>query len=100
MAIPNRYVLGAKPRIRVTPRDTNGIIFVPSEIRLSVKEPTGTIITYSGGDMTTASGGDLFVLYKPPVVGWYQTEAWVKDANSLEDTATDGFEVYDLVYAD
>lgn len=99
MAI-NRYVLGAKPRIKILPVDTEGIIFIPSEIRLSIKEPTGNITTYSGADLITASGGYLYTLYSPATVGWYQYESWVKDGNGLEDTATNGFEVYDDVYYD
>ena len=95
----NRYVLGTHPRLKVTSVDTDGVTFVPSEIRLSVKNPTGTITTYSGADMTTASGY-MFVIYNPETTGWYQYEGWVKDGNGLEDVATRGFEVYDLVYED
>ena len=98
-AKPNRYVLGTKPRIKVVSKDTNGVIFVPSEIRLSVKNPVGVITTYSGAQMTTASGYQ-YAIYDPTIVGWYQYESWVKDSNGLEDAATNGFEIYDLVYSD
>lgn len=96
----SRYVLGTKPKIRTYPRDTQGIIFVPSEMRVSVKAPTGDITTYSGGDMTYVVSGYLFVIYSPETVGWYQYEVWVKDGNGLEDAYTRGFEIYDLVYPD
>jgi hypothetical protein len=95
----NRYVLGTHPRIKVTTVDTAGTIFVPSELRLSVKSPDGTITTYSGGDMVTASGYQ-YIIYSPQTTGWYQYESWVKDGNGLEDAATNGFEIYDLVYQD
>jgi len=98
--LTNRYVLGAKPRIKVLPVDENGSIFVPSEIRLSIKEPTGDITTFSGAELFTASGGWLYTLYTPLTKGWYQYETWVKDGNGLEDTATNGFEVYGEVYYD
>lgn len=92
-------MLGTKPKLKVSSTDTEGVTFVPSEIRLSIKNPDGTIVTYSGGDMTTASGY-MFVIYNPLTTGWYQYEGWVKDGNGLEDVATRGFEVYDLVYED
>ena len=94
-----RYVLGSRPRLKLTPVDQEGIFFVPSESRISVKEPVGTITTYSGGDMTLASGY-LYVLYKPETKGYYEYEGWVKDSGGLEDAATKGFEVYDNVYYD
>lgn len=95
----NRYVLGTHPRLKVTATDTNGVTFVPSELRLSVKAPDGSITTYSGGDMITASGYQ-YIVYNPQIVGWYQYETWIKDGNGLEDAATKGFEIYDLVYVD
>jgi hypothetical protein len=96
---PNRYVLGTTPRIKVTPLDQDGIFFVPTETRLSVKAPDGAIYTYSGADLTTASGY-LYLIFHPTTVGWYEYESWVKDGNSLEDAATKGFEIYDNVYQD
>lgn len=93
----NRYVLGSTPRLKVVTVDTNGTVFVPTEARLSVKDPEGTIYTYSGGDLTTASGF-MYYIFHPQIVGWYQYEGWVKDGNGLEDAATKGFEIYDLVY--
>lgn len=95
----NRYVLGTHPRLKVTSTDTDGVTFVPTEIRLSVKNPSGTITTYSGADMLTASGY-MYVIYNPETPGWYQYEGWVKDGNGLEDASTRGFEIYDLVYQD
>lgn len=77
--------------------DEDGTFFVPTESRLSIKNPDGTITTYSGADLTTASGY-LYRIYKPLEVGFYQAEAWVKDGNGLEDVDTWGFDVYDLVY--
>lgn len=99
MAKINRYVLGSRPRLKITPVDQDGVFFVPSEIRLSVKEPTGSITTYSGGDLTTASGY-LYALYKPLTTGYYEYEGWVKDSGGLEDASTKGFEVYDNVHLD
>lgn len=96
----NRYVLGTKPRLKAYPRDEDDIIFIPSEMRLSVKAPSGVITTYSGGDFTYVPSGYLFVYYEPDTVGWYQYEVWVKDGNGLQDAATKGFEIYDLVYSD
>ena len=95
----NTYVLGAKPRIKITTVDVDGITFIPSEIRLSIKEPSETIITYSGGELLAGSGY-MYTYYSPPLVGWYQYEAWVKDGNGLETAETRGFEVIDLVYPD
>ena len=97
---PNRYVLGTTPRLKVTPKDQDGIFFVPTLSRVSVKHPDGTIFTYSGGDLTTASGYMYLVFDFADRIGWYQWESWVKDGNGLEDAATRGFEIYDLVYPD
>ena len=95
---PKRYVLGTHPKLKVTATDLDGVTFIPSEARLSVKAPTGTITTYSGADMTTASGY-LYIIYNPETTGWYEYEGWVKDG-IFEDAATRGFEIYDRVYAD
>lgn len=95
----NRYVLGTTPRLKVTTKSEEGVIFVPTEARLSIKNPDGTITTYSGGDLTTASGY-LYLIYHPSEVGFYQYEGWVKDGNGLEDASTRGFEIYDMVYYD
>ena len=95
----NRYVLGTEPLLKVITVDTNGVTFVPSEIRLSVKAPDGVITTYSGADMFTASGY-MYAYYLPELIGWYQYEAWVKDGNDRQAAATRGFEIYDLVYSD
>lgn len=93
----NRYVLGGTPEIDFTPKDQDGIFFVPSESRLSIKDPAGTILTVSGADLTTASGY-FYYLYHPELIGWYQYEVWVKDSTNREKVETAGFEVYDKVY--
>jgi hypothetical protein len=61
--------------------------------------PTGTVGRSggSGGGLVQASGY-LYCLYAFPLVGWYQYEAWVRDATGREDAATRGFEVIDEVY--
>lgn len=92
-----RFVLGSKPMLKVSTVDENGVTFIPSEIRVSIKEPDGTVLTYSGGDLTTASGY-MYLYYQPDATGWHQWEAWVKDGNQREAAETRGFEVYDLVY--
>lgn len=98
MAIkPNVYVLGGTPEIDVTPIDQDGLFFAPISMRLSIKQPDGAIITYSGSDLTTASGY-YYVLYRPPTIGWYEYEGWVRDGAGREDTATNGFDVIDNVY--
>lgn len=97
MAKPNRYVLGSKPELDVTFYNTEGVRFTPSEYRLSVKEPTGTIVTYSGGELTQGSGY-LYVLYKPPLVGYYEYEGWGKDGAGREIASTASFEIYDNLY--
>jgi hypothetical protein len=97
MAKPNVYVLGSKPRLKLDFRTEDGDAFAPLESRLSVKQPDGTIITYSGGDMTQASGY-LYVLYRPPAVGWYEYEGWGLDGLGQEVAKTKGFEVTDRVY--
>lgn len=97
MAQPHRYVLGGVVEIDVTPKDQDGVFFVPAEQRLSIKEPDGDIITASGADLTTSSGY-FYYLYRPPINGWFQYESWVKDSTGREITETKGFEVYDKVY--
>lgn len=94
---PNVYVLGGKPELILTTTDINGTPFIPVAARLSVKNPDGTIVTYSGADMTEASGY-LSLLYHPLTVGWYEYEGWVADPSGKEDAATQGFEVIDNVY--
>jgi len=94
---PNVYVLGGKPKLRVTPVDEDGEFFVPTLVRLSVKAPDGEIITISGADLTQASGY-LYYRYHPQEIGWYEYESWVRDGNGNEDTATRGFEIVDRLY--
>ncbi len=96
MVTPHRYVLGSKPEIDVTPTDLDGIFFVPTQSRVSIKEPTGNIVTYSGIDLTLASGY-LYLLYEPQIVGWHEYEVWVMDGSGREAAKTNGFEVYDRV---
>ena len=99
MSAPHKYTLGGTPEIYIIPEDQDGVFFVPSESRISIKEPDGDIITYSGADLTVASGY-LYVLYRPETKGWYATETWVKDGTGREDTDSGGFEIVDYVYAD
>lgn len=99
MVKPNVYVRGGRPEIVITTTDTDGNPFIPLEARLSVEEPDGTVITYSGGDMFmgTASGY-LYVDYRPPTRGWYQYDTWVKDGYGREDTDRNGFEVVEGIF--
>lgn len=97
MAKPNEYVLGTVVKLKLYPTDLNNDFFVPNESRLSVKQPDGQIITISGAGLTTASGY-LFYKYKPPTIGWFEYESWVKDSAQNEDAQTHGFEVIDRVY--
>jgi len=96
----NNYILGGKPELSLLFIDENGVIFVPLEMRLSIKEPTGSIITVSGADMIQASGGAFTYLYRPPVVGWYEYEGWGRDGLDREVAQTNGFDVTDRVYID
>lgn len=99
MSAPSVYVLGGTPELDLQFYDLDDEPFVPTESRLSVKQPDGEIITYSGGDLTlSGASGYLYTLYRPPVVGWYEYEGWGKDGNGREVTATNGFEVIDHVY--
>lgn len=95
--VAHRYVLGGNEEIYFTPRDQNGIFFVPSEMRISIEDPQGVIFTVSGGGITVASG-ELTYLYKPVLKGWTQYEVWVKDGTGREKVETSGFEVYDKVF--
>lgn len=94
---PNVYVLGGNTEIRIDITGVDGTKITPIESRLSIKAPDGDIVTYSGGELIQASGY-LYLLYKPETIGWYQYEAWGKDASGREDVATRGFEVIDQVY--
>lgn len=98
MAIkPNVYILGGVPEIDLNTIDNQGVAFIPSESRLSIKQPDGVIITVSGDGLSIASGY-MYYLYRPPTIGWYEYEGWVKDNSGREDTETNGFEVTDRVY--
>lgn len=99
MAKPNVYVLGGITEIDATPTDQDGVFFVPSESRLSIKEPSGTIITVSGGGLSMSpTSGYLYYLYRPTTIGWYEYEQWVKDSTGREIVKTNGFDVIDRVY--
>ena|ERR1041385_7381353 len=99
----NTYVLGGTIELDVTVYDTNKEKFIPNEARITVKDPTGIITTYSGGlnnsspDLLSASGY-LYTLYRPPIIGWYEYESWAKDGTGREPTSTNGFEIIDRVY--
>jgi len=97
MAAPNVYVLGSIPRLKLTPLTDANVPFTPILVRLSVKQPDGDIITYSGGDLTQGSGY-LYTLYRPPTIGWYEYEGWARDGLGQEVANTKGFEVVDRVY--
>ncbi len=103
MTKPNTYVLGGTIELDLTVYDTNNHPFIPNEGRITVKDPTGVMTTYSGGvtntspDLITASGY-LYTLYRPPVIGWYEYESWAKDGTGREPTTTNGFEIIDRVY--
>ncbi len=97
MAKPNRYVLGSKPEIDLTFYNESNQKFTPTQSRLSIKQPDGTIVTYSGGDMSAGSGY-LYVLYRPPVIGYYEYEGWGSDGAGREIASTASFEVYDKLY--
>lgn len=99
-AVAKRYVLGTTPRLKISPKDQDGIFFIPTLSRLSVKHPSGTIYTYSGGDLTLASGFLYLVFPYANQTGWYEYESWVRDGNGIEDAQTKGFEIYDRVYPD
>lgn len=97
MTAINRYVLGGNEEIYFTPKDQDGIFFVPSEMRLSVEDPQGVIYTVSGGNVIQASGY-FSLIYKPVLKGRHQYEVWVKDASGREKVETAGFEIYDKVF--
>jgi len=97
MARFNTYILGGTPEINITAYDRDGVAFEPTETRLSIKQPDGVTITYSGADLTLGSGYQ-WTLYRPPIRGWYEYESWVKDGTGREATETNGFEVIDRVY--
>lgn len=96
MVNPNVYILGGRPEIVVTAEDLDGVAFIPTEMRLSIQDPTGAITTVSGADMTVASGY-VYYSYRPLFRGFYATETWVKDGTGREDTAGGGFEVIDTI---
>jgi hypothetical protein len=96
--IPSKYTLGGTIEIDLTTYDTNNIVFIPSESRLSVKDPVGAILTVSGDAFTATSGSMQFYIYRPPYTGWYEYEIWVKDNSGREVVKSRGFDVVDRVY--
>jgi hypothetical protein len=96
--IPSKYTLGGTVELRLTSYDTDNVIFTPTESRLSIKEPTGNIVTVSGDQLLTASGGYLYHIYRPPIVGWYEYEGWVKDNSGREIVKPKGFDIVDRLY--
>ena len=100
---PNVYVLGGAPEIRLESLDLDGNPFVPIYARLSIKEPTGNLITISGGTEISGGGliigsGYLYYIYDPPTIGWVEYEGWVEDGLGRQIAQTNGFEVIDRVY--
>jgi hypothetical protein len=96
--IPSKYTLGGTVDLLLTPYDTNNIVFDPIESRLSIKQPDGVIITVSGDILTYVTSGYLFYTYRPPTVGWYEYEGWVKDTTGREIAKTKGFDITDRLY--
>jgi len=96
--IPNKYNLGGTIEIDLTTYDTSSIAFIPTESRLSIKDPTGTILTVSGTSFTTASGNMQYYIYRPPFTGWYAYEVWAKDNSGREIVKAKGFEINDVVF--
>lgn len=96
--IPQKYNLGGTVDLLLTPYDTNNIVFNPVEARLSIKQPDGVIITVSGTGLTWVPSGYLYYTYRPPLVGWYEYEGWVKDTTGREITKTKGLDITDRLY--
>jgi hypothetical protein len=96
--IPSKYTLGGTVELRLTAYDVDNIVFTPTESRLSVKEPTGSIVTVSGDTILTASGGYLYHIYRPSIVGWHEFEGWVKDNSGREIVKSKGFDIVDRLY--
>lgn len=97
MTKPNVWELGSTPDIIIVPNDQNGEFFEPSEMRLSIKAPSGVITTISGAELILASGY-YYYEYQPETRGWYEYESWVKDAAGRQITKSNGFEIIDNVY--
>lgn len=100
MTKPNEYILGGTVAVRAKFTDDAGTGVTPIEMRISVKEPSGTILTVSGGDLTPFAtiSGMFFFMYRPPTIGWYEYESWGKDGNGNEVVQTNGFEIVDRLY--
>lgn len=97
VTVPNKYNLGGTVDLLLTAYDHNDLVFTPVESRLSVKSPDGNIFTVSGAGLSTASGY-LYYTYRPLLIGWYEYEGWVKDANGREIVVTKGFDITDRLY--
>jgi hypothetical protein len=100
MARPDEFVLGGTQRIRAKFTDDYVYGVTPLEMRISLKDPLGEILTVSGGDLLvdTTTSGQFYFVYRPPLVGWYEYESWGKDGNGNEVVETAGFEIVDRLY--
>jgi hypothetical protein len=93
----NVYSLGGTEQIRAKFSDPGKNAVAPSEMRISIKDPLGQILTVSGAGLTPHQtiSGMFYTMYRPLVVGWYEYESWGKDGNGNEVVQTNGFEVID-----
>jgi len=96
----NEYILGGVEQIRAKFTNEAGVGVTPTEMRISIKDPLGEIVTVSGGFLTAHAtiSGMFYTLYRPPVTGWYEYESWGKDGNGNEIVQTNGFEIGDRLY--
>ena len=97
---PSTYDLGATPELYGIFKNRAGEGVIPTESRITVKQPDGTLYTVSGADLIvdTVTSGLLYFVYTPTTRGWYEYEAWGKDGNDREVAQTRGFEIRDRVY--
>jgi hypothetical protein len=96
MTKPNSYIKGGNIELKVATIDSNGEAFTPTLVRLSVRPPSGTVVTYSGGDLS-AGTGYLYRLYTPTTSGYYTYEGWVQDEDGREGMDANGFYVSDRI---
>lgn len=94
---PNVYILGGKPKVNLTTIDIEGQPFIPTESRLTIKQPDGTLFTVSGANLVVASGLSYYIFH-PEQIGWHEYEGWVRDGHGFEDTDSNGFEITDRVF--
>lgn len=93
---PHIYTLGTSPRLVLETVDIDGLPITPTEARISIEKPDGTVFTVSGGLMTQV-GDNLTYEYSPLTEGWYMYEGWIKSADGREASQTKGFYVTDSV---